>query len=425
MWNDMLYSSGHAHKIDAQQWGKWRSSIITDLGGLSSGFRSEMLLRGYRMIEEMTGKVTFIQGWVLAITGKLPSRDEDRLLNAMFINTALADPRFWFNRVARLGATVKSSPAACMAAGILTNEADFFSSGAAFKTASFLQETLRKINAGEFSLDSALEQKIMRGEIIGGFGRVLARGSDERNPSLLAVAQTCGLDKGNHLALARQIETLLQAKKTPHIFMNNGGLKCALLSDMGFSPLQISIFYTLMLIIGMAGNVVEAYERPPGEFLPLSCDDVSYVGPERRILPITPPKYTVLKNTRQGRIVAMDSISYISAENRRDIIICGSHAGAPAATHCLTYSPRAVIFNDAGGGKNNAGTAGLLIMNEAGIPAATIDFATGMLGDGLDSYDNGIISSTNIKATECGVRIGMSARKAASHMAKRALIPAL
>lgn len=62
-------------------------------------------------------------------------------------------------------------------------------------------------------------------------------------------------------------------------------------------------------------------------------------------------------------------------------------------------------------------------MDAAGIPAATIDFATGMLGDGLDSYANGIISSINGKATECGVKIGMSARKAASNMAKRALIP--
>ena len=116
------------------------------------------------------------------------------------------------------------------------------------------------------------------------------------------------------------------------------------------------------------------------------------------------------------RIVIMDSIASINEENRGDVIICGSHGGRSAAEHAVNFKPKGVILNDAGRGKENAGMAGLEILDKDGIMAATVDAMSAKIGEGLDSYNSGIISAVNERARQTGVRIGISAREAALKM---------
>ena len=88
-----------------------------------------------------------------------------------------------------------------------------------------------------------------------------------------------------------------------------------------------------------------------------------------------------------GRIVLMDSISYISQDNIGDVIICGSHGGKPAAEHAVKFKPKGVIFNDAGKGKEDAGISGLNSLDRAGIMGAAVDTFSARIGEGLDSYN--------------------------------------
>ncbi len=166
IWDDLLYPDGKVKYPDSNEWKEWRREISTNVGGLAKGFRSELLLRGYKVIEDMTGNISFIQAWALAITEKLPNKYEDRLLNALMVNTAIADPRFWFNRTARLAATVKSSPAGCIAAGIATKDGEIFSSGPAYNTAKFFNDALVKVTSGENSLEQLVKDKITKKEIM-------------------------------------------------------------------------------------------------------------------------------------------------------------------------------------------------------------------------------------------------------------------
>ena len=59
------------------------------------------------------------------------------------------------------------------------------------------------------------------------------------------------------------------------------------------------------------------------------------------------------------KTVLMDSISYVSPENRGDIIISGSHGGTSSAGYAIDARVAAAFFNDAGIGKNSAGIKGL------------------------------------------------------------------
>ncbi len=58
------------------------------------------------------------------------------------------------------------------------------------------------------------------------------------------------------------------------------------------------------------------------------------------------------------KTVLMDSISYVSPDNRGDIIISGSHGGTSSAGYAIDARVAAVFFNDAGIGKNTAGIKG-------------------------------------------------------------------
>ncbi|MBI5184280.1 MAG: hypothetical protein HZA01_00955 [Nitrospinae bacterium] len=127
---------------------------------------------------------------------------------------------------------------------------------------------------------------------------------------------------------------------------------------------------------------------------------------------------TILLGKRR-RIIAMDSASFMEECYQGDIIVCGSHGGASAAKHMLKFSPGGAIFNDAGKGKEDAGMAALAVFSEAGLPAATVDAFSARIGDGMDTYDSGVISAVNQEAAACGVRVSSLAREAALKILER------
>ncbi|MBI4745919.1 MAG: hypothetical protein HY786_05110 [Deltaproteobacteria bacterium] len=117
-------------------------------------------------------------------------------------------------------------------------------------------------------------------------------------------------------------------------------------------------------------------------------------------------------------VVAMDSVAYMDETQKGNIIVCGSHGGESAARQLLRFNPGGAIFNDAGKGKDNAGISGLALLNEAGITAATVDAFSARIGDGMDTYESGVISAMNREAALCGITVGMRANEAAKRMLK-------
>lgn len=112
------------------------------------------------------------------------------------------------------------------------------------------------------------------------------------------------------------------------------------------------------------------------------------------------------------KTVIMDSVSYVSAANRSDIIVSGSHGGTSSAGYAIDAAAGAVFFNDAGCGKNNAGIRGLEMLQEQGIVAAAVDHRTAEIANGADTYEHGIISHVNRCAAQAGLCAGMRVRDA-------------
>lgn len=125
-------------------------------------------------------------------------------------------------------------------------------------------------------------------------------------------------------------------------------------------------------------------------------------------------KVTVIHTSPAGyRIVAMDSNSQVTPDNRNDIILTGSHGALVGSAPVVKYPVIAAFYNDAGIGKEQAGITRLPRLQEAGIIGATVDAHTARIGVGMETYQSGIISHVNGLAMDLGIVKGMRAYDAA------------
>lgn len=141
--------------------------------------------------------------------------------------------------------------------------------------------------------------------------------------------------------------------------------------------------------------------------------------------PGSPTAYQVTNRTcvEEGpdgrKVIVTDSIVFGTEEDKRNILVTAGHTGRSGARHIINVHPFGFICSDGGRGRNDSGMAGLALTNDAGIAGATVDARRARLGDGMSSYRDGVISAANQLALDAGVKIGMSAREAASLLVRR------
>jgi hypothetical protein len=110
----------------------------------------------------------------------------------------------------------------------------------------------------------------------------------------------------------------------------------------------------------------------------------------------------------------LDSITAINATALNAVIVSGSHGGR-SSTGFATANPQKpllVFFNDAGGGKDNAGIYCLEALQTLGIACACYSHSSARIGEALDGYNNGIISFVNLTAQALHLTIGMTVKEA-------------
>ena len=110
--------------------------------------------------------------------------------------------------------------------------------------------------------------------------------------------------------------------------------------------------------------------------------------------------------SKNGRFVTiMDSITSVGESERNAVVVSASHGGVSAAEYALKIPHAAAFFNDAGVGKDEAGIAGLKMLQDKGIPAGTVSHETAQIGDGKDTWECGVISNLNEAARKAGFQI--------------------
>jgi hypothetical protein len=129
-------------------------------------------------------------------------------------------------------------------------------------------------------------------------------------------------------------------------------------------------------------------------------------------------KKEVVKGSK-GRVILMDSITKVTREDEGAVVVCASHGGTSSGEFALEVPLRAVIFNDAGVGKDNAGIAALDMLERRGVAGATVAHTSGRIGDSLDMWENGVLSHVNGAARGLGLAPGAKVRQTLTELVSR------
>ncbi len=122
-----------------------------------------------------------------------------------------------------------------------------------------------------------------------------------------------------------------------------------------------------------------------------------------------------------GEIHTTDTITKMLAAHRGQVVIAGSHGGVYAGWCAAKGGARAVILNDAGVGKDQAGMGALPFLDGIELAAATADSQSCRIADAADMLATGVISAVNQTAAALGCAPGQTVQDCALRMRLAAL----
>lgn len=143
-------------------------------------------------------------------------------------------------------------------------------------------------------------------------------------------------------------------------------------------------------------------QAPPGR--PIPTERGGEAGP------------VVVEETPNGRIWASPGTTSVTEQVPNDIVCSGANSSRVMSDGVLRIGAKGAIANDAGIAKNNTAVEGVMLLTEHGIPAASVSTLSARLGEGMSTWNDGVISVVNDVAAGRGVEVGMTAKEAARLM---------
>jgi hypothetical protein len=108
----------------------------------------------------------------------------------------------------------------------------------------------------------------------------------------------------------------------------------------------------------------------------------------------------------------VDSITELGAHDAGCIAVSGSHGGISSARYALAARPLLSVFNDAGGGLNNAGLAALDFLQSNRLAACTVAHHSARIGEAASTLAGGLINHVNARAAALGIQAGWTCQQA-------------
>lgn len=249
-----------------------RDVLRSRMGAFFPG--SHVVFRGKDLHHELN-ELDWFELYLFSITGRHFSEAQCELLQAIWSYTSYPDVRLWNNRVAAMAANNGSTGNLGLAAALAVSEASIYGRGIDKRAIDFLLRTRKALTQGCY-LQDCIKTELTTFRSIAGYGRPLING-DERNPHILALAKSLGLDRGKHLELAFGIERMLLEGRW-RMKMNYAGVCAALVADMGMDSQEYYRYLFPAFLAGMTPCQIEAEQEPAGGLYPARCEDINYQG---------------------------------------------------------------------------------------------------------------------------------------------------
>lgn len=118
----------------------------------------------------------------------------------------------------------------------------------------------------------------------------------------------------------------------------------------------------------------------------------------------------------RATIVSADTVTKLPPAARDGVVVSASHGGLYPGYLAAKSGVRAVILNDAGIGRDEAGIAALAYLAALGIPAACVSHLSCRIGDTADMMRRGRISYLNAPAQNAGIASATGCAEAAERL---------
>ena len=112
-----------------------------------------------------------------------------------------------------------------------------------------------------------------------------------------------------------------------------------------------------------------------------------------------------------GTLKLVDSITELGLHDEGCVAVSGSHGGLSSARYAARVQPLLCVFNDAGGGLNNAGLAALDFLQIQGLAACTVAHHSAKIGDASCTLAHGVINHANACAEALGIKTGWTCQQ--------------
>jgi len=256
---------------------EWQTKISRVLDG-------KVIIHGYSH-EALIGDRSYAEGVFLTLRGELPTKEEARMMDAML--NSLLDHGFVAASVlaARYAASGNPQLVPGTAAGLLTAGSNTISPQ---HSAEFLEHAVKMMREEKLSLDETARRIVAtvraQKRRIPGLGHPTHKGDDFRAVKLRKMAAECGF-VGDKVKMFEAIHAQFIRVTGRHgLCINVDGMLGALMSEMGFRPLQMAAVALLAVLPGIMAHVIEEIEE--GKPLRIVRDeDCDYTGKPERPVP--------------------------------------------------------------------------------------------------------------------------------------------
>lgn len=237
---------------------------------------NEIRLRGYR-IDDLMGSISFSQAIYLALTGKLPSPEAGRVLDAIFVASIDHGATPPSALAARTAASTGAPFNAAVAAGLLS--INRYHGGAVEDCMRMIQSALAVAERENLTPDEAADQLVVAYRAdkkrLPGFGHRIHT-DDPRTKRLIEIAEVSGVAS----AAAAMVQALAGAlaRSGRALPLNVDGAMAAVLLDLDIPPELGNTFFMIARVPGLVAHVYEetTRERPMRRIHP---SDHEYDGP--------------------------------------------------------------------------------------------------------------------------------------------------
>ncbi|MBP6019511.1 MAG: citryl-CoA lyase [Burkholderiaceae bacterium] len=245
----------------------WKTAIAeaTDTG---------LTVRGYDMLTDLVGKVDFVEMFYLLLTGKLPTKGQVKVINALFICCAEhgISPSTTVTRfIQAAGVPIQCS----VAAGVMMF--GDIHGGAGEEFSRDIMDLVSEAQESGRDFDTVAQEYVASRKRISGYGHPQHPSGDPRTVVLFELAEKEGV-AGAHIAMTQAIERAIEKKRGRKIGANIDAAVGAISADLG---LDWRVSRACIVVPRTAGLFAHAHEemvREPGwRQIPLS--EINYDGP--------------------------------------------------------------------------------------------------------------------------------------------------